>query len=148
MPWRHHRDTILRTLLPASCALCGGDSHDLLCPDCEARFFSAESGGNRWRCHRCADPLAAAASLCGACLAHPPAFDATLVAADYAMPVDQLVLQLKFGHRLALAALFARLLRDAVLRRQGRWPPGQCADAHTSRCRRRPLPARDRKSVV
>jgi len=53
--------------------------------------------------------------LCGACLAHPPAFDRTLVAADYALPVDQLVLQLKFGHRLALAALFARLLRDVVL---------------------------------
>lgn len=53
--------------------------------------------------------------LCGVCLADPPAFDRTLVAADYALPVDQLVLQLKFGHRLALAPLCARLLRDAVL---------------------------------
>jgi ComF family protein len=53
--------------------------------------------------------------LCGVCLAEPPAFDRTLVAADYALPVDQLVLQLKFGHRLALAPLCARLLRDAVL---------------------------------
>ncbi|MYM65938.1 ComF family protein [Pseudoduganella sp. FT55W] len=53
--------------------------------------------------------------LCGSCLASPPAFDRTLVAADYALPVDQLVLQLKFGHRLALAPLCARLLRDAVL---------------------------------
>ncbi|MTV38314.1 ComF family protein [Duganella radicis] len=53
--------------------------------------------------------------LCGKCLADPPAFDRTLVAADYAIPVDQLVLQLKFGHRLALAPLCARLLRDAVL---------------------------------
>jgi ComF family protein len=53
--------------------------------------------------------------LCGACLAEPPAFDRTLVAADYDLPVDQLVLQLKFGHRLALAPLCARLLRDAVL---------------------------------
>jgi len=33
------------------------------------------------------------------------------------MPVDQLVLQLKFGHRLALAALLARLLRDAIAER-------------------------------
>ncbi|TFW25269.1 ComF family protein [Duganella callida] len=53
--------------------------------------------------------------LCGVCLADPPAYDRTLVATDYAMPVDQLVLQLKFAHRLALAPLMARLLRDAVL---------------------------------
>ena len=57
--------------------------------------------------------------LCGQCLSQPPAFDATLVAADYAVPLDQLVLQLKFGGRLALAALFARCLRDAVLQQPG-----------------------------
>jgi ComF family protein len=56
--------------------------------------------------------------LCGACQAALPAFDATVVAADYAAPVDQLVLQLKFAQRLALAPLMATLLRDAVLRRQ------------------------------
>lgn len=53
---------------------------------------------------------------CGACLAHPPAFDATIVASEYAAPADQLVLALKFGAQLALAPLLARLLRDSVLR--------------------------------
>lgn len=53
--------------------------------------------------------------LCGECLKQPPAFDATIVAADYAPPIDQLVLALKFGSRLALAPLFARMLRDALL---------------------------------
>jgi ComF family protein len=52
---------------------------------------------------------------CGACLAQPPAFDATLVAADYTRPLDQLVLALKFGARLGLAPWFARMLRDSVL---------------------------------
>lgn len=52
---------------------------------------------------------------CGDCLARPPAFDATIVAADYAAPIDQLVLALKFGNRLALAPLFANMLRDALL---------------------------------
>ena len=61
-----------------------------------------------------ANPVSAAGLLCGACQTHRPAFDHTLVAADYALPVDQLVLQLKFGHRLALAPLCAGLLRDAV----------------------------------
>lgn len=56
--------------------------------------------------------------MCGECLKHPPAFDATIAAADYAAPMDQLVLALKFGARLPLAALMANMLRDAALQRQ------------------------------
>ena len=128
---------VLRTLLPSSCALCGLRSDDTLCPDCAAQFFGASVAVARCGC--CANPLPGAAAaepdpprgaekqtrgrrahrLCGLCATHPPAFDVTLTAADYAMPVDQLVLQLKFGHRLALADLFARLLRDAVLEQPG-----------------------------
>lgn len=59
------------------------------------------------------------AIVCGACLARPPAFDATVAAVDYAAPLDRLVLQLKFGARLALAPWFASVLRDAVLARPG-----------------------------
>ena len=126
---------VLRTLLPTFCALCGLGSDDTLCSDCAAQFFGANVAVARCGC--CANPLPGAAEpdaqaasgkrprgmpkneLCGLCATHPPAFDVTLTAADYAMPVDQLVLQLKFGHRLALAALFARLLRDAVLQQPG-----------------------------
>lgn len=53
---------------------------------------------------------------CGECLREPPAYDATVIAADYVAPLDQLVLALKFGGKLALAPLFARLLADALLR--------------------------------
>ena len=130
-PWRRHGARMLRGLLPTSCALCGRGGDETLCPDCAAQFFGA--GAAIARCRRCANPLPGAGAvpggneqppgkrcqpedrLCGPCATQPPAFDVTLTAADYAMPVDQLVLQLKFGHRLALAALFARLLRDAVL---------------------------------
>jgi ComF family protein len=131
--------TLLHHLLPGACALCGGDSDDALCPGCAAQFFGPAAAIAR--CQICANPLgghalparhpadaerpsppttrpagaAGVALLCGVCQAHLPAFDRTLVAADYAMPVDQLVLQLKFGHRLALAPLCARLLRDSVL---------------------------------
>lgn len=126
---------VLRSLLPTSCALCGLGSDDTLCPECAAQFFGASVAVARCDC--CANPLGAAPEqerqgrsgeqargasvhgLCGLCATHRPAFDVTLTAADYAPPVDQLVLQLKFGHRLALAALFARLLRDAVLRQPG-----------------------------
>ncbi len=52
---------------------------------------------------------------CGTCQAQQPAYDATIVAVDYAAPLDQLVLQLKFGGVLALAPWMADTLRDAVL---------------------------------
>jgi ComF family protein len=113
---------LLHGLLPTSCALCGGACAETLCAPCAAQFFGKASDGvsaTTLRCRQCANPLPAGAGagpgLCAGCLLQPPAFDATVVAADYAMPLDQLVLQLKFGHRLAHAALFARLLRDAVL---------------------------------
>ena len=53
---------------------------------------------------------------CGDCLREPPAYDATVVTTDYVAPLDQLVLALKFGDKLALAPVFARLLADALLR--------------------------------
>lgn len=65
------------------------------------------------------------ARICGECLRRPPAFDATIVTVDYAPPVDQLVLALKFGNRLALASLFARALHDAALRPKGFSLPAQ-----------------------
>lgn len=117
---------LLRTVLPCACALCGGRCDELLCPDCRRQCF----GDAPPRCIQCANPLPllqdgqngrpqddVPVERCGRCLAEAPAFDATVAAADYALPVDQLVLQLKFGARLQLAALFAGLLRDAVLRR-------------------------------
>jgi ComF family protein len=113
--WSRHFIRRLPTALPSSCALCGFSSHQALCDDCEQRFFHQVP----LRCHQCASPLSRAgapAQRCGACLGDPPAFDATIVAVDYAAPVDHLVLALKFGNRLALAPLFARMLRDAILR--------------------------------
>lgn len=105
-------------LLPSSCALCGATGGDAICDGCHAQFF----GKRTHRCRQCALPIEGIAgeltegdALCGACLHDPPPFDATVVATDYAPPIDQLVLALKFGGRLALAPLFARALRDAVL---------------------------------
>jgi ComF family protein len=104
----------LMRALPSSCALCGASGDAALCAACAAQFFQVGPA----RCRQCALPLphAAGADRCGACQSRAPAFDATIAAADYAAPVDQLVLGLKFAGRLALAPLCARLLRDAILR--------------------------------
>ncbi|TYQ17104.1 UNVERIFIED_ORG: ComF family protein [Zoogloea ramigera] len=99
---------VFHLLLPTSCALCGAGSDDTLCATCVHQFFGTAAAVPRCPC--CANPVAAGATLCGHCIAARPAFDRTVVACDYALPVDQLVLQLKFGHRLALAALMARRL--------------------------------------
>lgn len=98
-------------LLPGSCALCDATCADALCEQCCDRFFAPRSRS----CAQCAITLAADdnARLCGACSKAPPHFDATTAAADYAAPVDQLVLSLKFGARLALAPAMARMIHAA-----------------------------------
>lgn len=114
--WTQQLASTLPTVLPSSCALCGSSGiggTENLCHGCHRQFIAPR--GNC--CVQCAMPLAlnGPAQHCGACLDHPPAFDATCVAVDYAAPIDQLVVALKFGGTLALAPLFARLMRDALL---------------------------------
>lgn len=110
-----------QALLPSSCALCGGRCDGAVCRPCHAQFVVHAA-----RCPRCANPLGAvdAGRECASCLARPPPFDATVAGADYLAPLDQLVLQLKFGARLALAPWFAEVLRDSVLAQPGFVLPG------------------------
>ena len=112
---------LLHTLLPSGCVLCGALGKEAVCTAC-SRDYTRDAQA---RCPCCANPLGShdAARRCGACLADPPAFDATVVACDYAAPVDRLVLQLKFGGRLALAPWMAGRLREAIQARAGLVPP-------------------------
>ncbi len=102
----------LRALLSPHCAVCGlrADAAPL-CSGCRADFF-----GPAHRCVQCGLRLALSAGSprCGRCLREQPAYDATLALADYAPPVDGLVLALKFGHRLELATLFGTLLGERI----------------------------------
>lgn len=108
-------------LLPSHCALCGMGCEGVVCAPCQAAYARPRAVC----CARCADLLpglsttSAAGQVCGACQDYPPEFDATVAAVEYAAPLDQLVLQLKFGSRLALAPWFARMLVEAVLARRG-----------------------------
>jgi ComF family protein len=108
------------SLLPSFCALCGEKARAAVCVPCTLRY--AAPGGSRCPC--CANPLDPTeppGQACGACLAGAPAYDATVVAADYAAPLDGLVLGLKFGARLPLAPWCAGQLLEAVLARPA-WP--------------------------
>lgn len=111
-PLLHRFLTGLPRALPSSCALCGKEHDTALCDGCRTQFFAPE----KQRCICCAIPLHGDAHdrVCGDCLKHPPQFDATIVATDYAPPVDRLILALKFGNRLEMAPLLAHLLQPAL----------------------------------
>ncbi len=96
---------------PSNCLLCGMENSHLLCRDCTRQFFSASPN----RCISCALPILIHDARCGNCLSDSPAFDATTVACDYGAPLDQLILALKFAHRLAVAPALAKLLAEATL---------------------------------
>lgn len=87
-----------RRALPQRCELCAASSgNDLICEAC-ARDLPRLGPG----CPVCALP-AAGGEVCGRCLAHPPAFDATIAAFAYAFPIDRLIHAFKYQGRLALA---------------------------------------------
>ena len=100
---------IRQALLAQDCLLCQATSGEgLLCDACERELPTAASA-----CPRCALATPGNAE-CGACLAHPPHYDASCAAFVYTYPLDRLVQAFKYGGELALAALFARKLRERV----------------------------------
>ncbi|UUX95687.1 ComF family protein [Aquabacterium sp. J223] len=94
---------------PGRCALCRSWCRSRLCGPCGERFAPP-----RPRCRRCARPLGLSADACGACLRQPPRLAGTVVALDYAPPLDGLITGLKFQHRLDLAPALAGLLHAAL----------------------------------
>ena len=100
---------IRRVLLAQDCVLCQAACGDgLLCAACERDLPAAASS-----CPRCALSASNNAE-CGACLAHPPHYDASIAAYVYTYPLDRLVHALKYSGQLALAALFARALHRRI----------------------------------
>ena len=82
----------------------------MICALCEQKHFL----DNARRCEICATVLTAGTQglgeLCLNCLCQPPAFDHTVTLGDYANPLDQLVMQLKFRANFPLAQEFANRL--------------------------------------
>lgn len=97
--------SILSVLLPQDCLLCSGAADRLLCGPCR-ESLSPIAGPC---CPVCAEKSPAKGP-CGACLKAPPHFDATIAARAYDFPADKLIQALKYGHRLAVADLFAEIM--------------------------------------
>lgn len=99
-------------LLPSSCALCGTLSGTVVCGSCYCQCKQV----NKVRCVQCGIALEGEGhdKKCGRCLKSSPSYDVTLTAVDYAPPIDQLVVALKFQHQLALVSFFARMLQERI----------------------------------
>jgi ComF family protein len=103
----------LRRLLAPRCVVCDLDDGDPVCAGCAQDFFDRDAA----RCVSCAIRLPGPGHddmRCGRCLREPPRFDATIALADYAPPVDRMLVALKFGGRLPLAQAFGTLLARAA----------------------------------
>ena len=100
----------MQVRLAQPCLLCGARVMGaLLCPGCEAELPRLTGA----LCPVCALPTPLG-EVCGSCLQHPPAFDATRAAFRYAFPLDALVQKLKYSGELALADFLAARLAAAL----------------------------------
>ncbi len=103
-PWPALASRLADAWLPRTCALCDqrlrGDETGI-CRHCSSELPGAHAA----RCVVCAIEVDACADprLCAACRRSSPAFDRTIALADYAPPLDRLILALKFRGELALA---------------------------------------------
>jgi ComF family protein len=119
-------------LFTLRCVVCGerGSEGRDLCAACHAAL--------PWHgpaCVRCALPLPQA-GMCGNCLQHPPALDATQAAFDYAFPLDRLLPRLKFHGDFAAGRVLAQAMaeRGALLPRPDAMVP---VPLHRARLRQR-----------
>ena len=104
--------------LPRACALCDQRlraQEPGICSGC----LDELPGAGAMRCLRCGIGLGRAPGArggatnlpqCDRCLRAPPAFDRTIVLADYAPPLDRLIVALKFHGEIALARPLGALL--------------------------------------
>jgi ComF family protein len=121
-------------LLPQNCLLCTAEAgRAALCPACiaELPLLSAP------QCPVCAHPTLSG-DICGACLAHPPAYLRTVAAYSYAFPLDQLVQTLKYHHQFAVVDILTGPLLANIKVSTGPLPDAVIAmPLHPNRLRQR-----------
>ncbi len=103
-------DSLIAWLFSPSCPAClgRGEPDTDFCRACFAELPPAEPG-----CAVCAAAIpgdTAPSTVCGRCLAQPPAFERTFAAFPYAPPIDALIRDLKFSKHLHCARPLGALL--------------------------------------
>lgn len=95
----------MQMLLPGNCVLCLATCKGDLCRACHDGLPQLPTV----HCPLCLLPTVDS-RICGACLAHHPAWTHAIAALRYAFPVDAMIHSLKYQENLALAPLLANLL--------------------------------------
>ena len=96
--------------LPQHCLLCAAPANAMsVCEDCYRQLPWLTAN----RCPQCALPTYNG-NVCGACISHPPRFDAVRAAFAYAWPLAPLIRHYKYAGNLALARLLARALTARI----------------------------------
>ncbi len=128
--------TLRSWLWPGECLLCRArtDAGEDLCPGCRKQLPWITA-----LCPRCAIslPEESASVPCGNCQRKAPVFDRAYAALHYAAPVDRLILNLKYHHRLELARALGRLLAGRLLALPDRLDIIVPVPLHPSRLRER-----------
>jgi ComF family protein len=94
--------------IASDCLLCGAMGKGEVCEACDASFERVAQA-----CPCCALPLAESRR-CGACLSHPPAFDAAIALFAYRFPLERLMHRFKYGGDLACGKWLASELASRV----------------------------------
>ena len=105
-------EMFIDTLFPITCIFCGNQTEQKLplCGGCEVDLPWITQC-----CRQCAIPLNTSESaelLCPQCQLNPPPFERTWALFHYQHPINCLITQLKFQHKLLYAKLFGLLLAN------------------------------------
>ena len=92
--------------MPGLCLVCRQWGWRSLCSECDTRWAAPLA-----RCARCAVPLSAPSSVCGACLAEAPPWQHAQCAVDYGFPWNGVLADFKFHGRAEHARLLAALMQ-------------------------------------
>jgi ComF family protein len=112
--WLKFKHLLQARLFPQACLLClASDDHGLgkdlgICQHC-----LKDLPHHGPACPQCG-LLSIQGQLCGACIASPPDFDATIAAFTYQYPISQVLQQYKYNQQLFLAETFAELILQKI----------------------------------
>ncbi len=98
-------------VFPSLCLFCRGPATFYICLACWQDLPSLP-----YSCIQCAHILPQQPALlkCGECLKNPPRFDRVYALFPYAPPISELIIQLKFQHKLHHAHALGKLLANMV----------------------------------
>ena len=106
-------------LLEQNCVLCGCSNDQQICQDCYHRLISHD---NHYHCPRCLIQLAPKELHCTNCHENNFQFERVISAFEYGFPLDKILHQLKYNHKIEYTTLLSQLSWSQIARQIQRLP--------------------------